>query len=140
MATFALGKSDELGTLILRLAIGGLMLFHGVAKIRLGIEWLVTMIAAGGYPGFLAYAVFLGEILGPVMVVLGYRTRIGAALIAADMVVAVFLVHRHQFLSIKPMGGGYAIELEVLFFAGALALVLFGGGRYGITRGRNSWD
>jgi putative oxidoreductase len=140
MATFALRKSDDLGKLLLRLAIGGLLLFHGVSKVRLGIEWIITMISEAGYPGFLAYAVFLGEILAPVLIILGFRTRLAAALVVIDMVVAVLLVHRHQLLSIKPMGGGYAIELEVLFFVGSVALLAFGGGKYGVSGGRHPWD
>jgi putative oxidoreductase len=140
MANFAFGKSDDLGKLLLRIAVGGLMLFHGIAKVRLGIEWIENTIAGAGYPGYLAYLVFLGEILAPVLIILGYRTRLAAALLAIDMVVAVLMVHRHQLFSIKPMGGGYAIELEALFFAAALALLMFGGGKYGVSGGRHTWD
>jgi putative oxidoreductase len=140
MATFAFGKSDDLGKLLLRVAVGGLMLFHGMAKVRLGVDWIENMIVGASYPGFLAYAVFIGEILAPVLIILGYRTRLAAALLAIDMVVAVLMVHRHLLFSIQPMGGGYAIELEVLFFAGALALLIFGGGKYGVSRGTGPWD
>ena len=63
-------NSDATGKLVLRLAIGGLMLFHGVAKMvnpdfMTGIVKLVT---AAGLPTEVAYGVYIGEVIAPVMI------------------------------------------------------------------------
>ena len=44
------------------------------------------------------------------------------------------LARRGDIGKISPMGGGWAIEVEVAFFVMALALALAGGGRYGVGK------
>jgi len=136
----AAGKSEDLGKLVLRLSIGFVLVLHGIFKIHAGVDWLKGPLAQFGLPGFLAYGVFIGEVVGPIMVILGFRARIGAAIIVINMVVALLLVHRPQIFTINPAGGGWAIELPALVLFGALALFFLGGGKYGVNRGKNAWD
>ncbi|WP_336367800.1 DoxX family protein [Marinobacter sp. C2H3] len=122
-------ENADLGKLIVRLTLGCLILFHGIAKILHGVDGIAGMLAGHGLPGFLAYGVFIGEVLAPLMVILGYQTRIGAILIVINMVVAIALVHMGQLLSLGSQGG-WALELQGFFLFTALALVFLGPGRY----------
>ena len=132
--------SDDLAKLILRVAVAGLLLFHGVAKLTHGIAPLEGMLADIGIPGFLAYGIFLCEVLAPVLILIGLRTRIAALLVAFDMVVAVLLVHSGQFFTISGRGGGWSLELEAFFFLGALALFFSGAGKYRLHKAGSPWD
>ncbi len=69
----------DLGKLIVRLTLGGLLLFHGIAKLLNGIGFIEGQLASHGLPTILAYGVYIGgEVIAPLMVILGYQTRIGA--------------------------------------------------------------
>ena len=119
----------DLGKLILRLTLGGLMLFHGIAKLLNGIGFIEGELASHGLPTVLAYGVYIGEILAPLMVLLGYQTRIGALLIIFNMLVAIALVHGHQLLALGS-NGGWAPELQGFFLFTAVAVIFPGPGRY----------
>ncbi|MBW4935084.1 DoxX family protein [Marinobacter sp. F4206] len=122
-------ENADLGKLIIRLTLGGLMLFHGIAKLLHGVGFIEGELASHGLPAFLAYGVFVGELIAPLMVLLGYHTRIGALLIVFNMVVAIVLVHANQLLSLGG-NGGWALELQGFFLFTALALMFLGPGRY----------
>jgi putative oxidoreductase len=130
-------QSADLGLLILRIGVGGLMLMHGIAKLTNGIDGIKTMTVNSGLPEFYAYGVYVGEVLAPIMVLLGVGTRIGALLIAFTMINAIWLVGIHQVWTLAETGAPQA-ELALLFLAGSLALVFTGSGKYGILKGR-SW-
>ncbi|PHQ15211.1 DoxX family protein [Marinobacter profundi] len=119
----------DLGKLIIRLTLGGLMLFHGIAKLLNGIGFIEGELASHGLPPVLAYGVYVGELIGPLMVVLGYQTRIGALLIAFNMLVAIALVHGHQLMSLGG-NGGWALELQGFFLFTAIAVLFLGPGKY----------
>ena len=119
----------DLGKLIIRQTLGGLMLFHGIAKLINGIGFIEGQLASHGLPAFLAFGVYIGEIVAPLMVILGYQTRIGALIIVFNMIVAIALVHGHQLLSLSS-NGGWALELQGFFLFTAIALMFLGPGKY----------
>jgi len=130
-----MGKvSNDIAKLILRLTVGGLMIFHGVAKLMNGIAWLGPVVTGAGLPEFVKYGVFLGEIVGPLLLILGYRARIGALLVVTDMLFALFLAHRHQIYSLN-QGGGWAIELPAFYLLASLAVFFAGAGRFSLGKG-----
>lgn len=133
-------KSEDLGKLLLRLILGAVVLFHGAAKLSHGVEWIRGPLSEFGLPGSLAYGTFIGEVLAPILVILGFRTRLAALVIGFDLLMAIVLVLRHQIFVVKEMGGGWAIEIEAFILLTSVALFYLGGGRYSVTRGRNSWD
>ncbi|HEV8150634.1 MAG TPA: DoxX family protein, partial [Gemmatimonadales bacterium] len=98
---------EDLGKLILRLALGGVVLFHGVFKLTHGVDWIKQPLAAHGLPGFLAYGAYLAEVLAPVLIVVGWKARLAALAIGFDMLMALYLVLRPQILAVKPQGGGW---------------------------------
>ena len=122
----------DLAKLILRLTLGVLVLLHGVAKLRGGVDPIAGMLAAHGLPGFLAYGALVGEVLGPLMLIAGFYARIGAALIAINMLFAVALAHMGQ-LGMLNEQGGWALELQAMFLFTAIALALMGPGRFSVN-------
>ena len=122
--------SPDTGRLILRLCVGGLMLFHGVTKIMhpASLDFISGMLTANNLPVFLAYAVYIGEVVAPLMVVVGYQARIGGLLIATNMLFALFLAHTGDFFSLSEHGGS-AIELQLFYLLSAIAVVFLGSGR-----------
>jgi len=118
--------------LLLRVTLGVLILLHGIAKLQDGVGGIEGMLVARGLPAELAYAVFIGEVLGPLMLIVGFHARIGAVLVAINMVVAIVLVHMRQLASLNEQGG-WAIELQAIYLVSAIALALSGPGRFGIN-------
>lgn len=128
---------QDLGKLILRLMVGGLMLFHGVYKIREGIgapgTGLFRMVADHGMPEFVAYGVFIGEVVAPALLVLGLFTRISAVVVAINMAMAIWLAHPNDLWKVKEHGD-YFLELQAFYLLSALAIACLGGGRFALTR------
>jgi len=122
----------DLGRLLLRLALGVLILFHGVAKLMGGIDPITQLVTANGLPAFVAYGVYVGEVFAPVLVILGWYSRIASLLIAGNMVFALYLAHRADLFKLAATGG-YALELQAMYLIVALALAFMGPGRYSIN-------
>ncbi len=136
MATTHTGTED-LGKLILRISLGVMIVLHGIAKVTGGVDWLVGMIEKAGVPGALGYLVYVGELLAPLLLIVGVWTRLAAVVIAGNMVVAVVLVHMAQIFSLNKQGG-WALELQGIFLFAAIAIALLGAGRFSVggARGR----
>src|SRR5262249_28198277 len=118
----------------------GLMLFHGVAKLIHGVGGIKDAVVAHGLPTAVAYGVYVGEVIAPILIVIGYMTRPAAWVFAFNMVVAVLLAHTGQLFSVSPQGGGYALELNALYLFGAVAIALLGAGRHSVSHGRGRFD
>lgn len=126
--------SADAAKLILRLTIGILVLLHGIAKLQNpgSIDFIQGLLEAKHLPGFIAYGIYVGEVVAPLMLIAGFRTRCAAGIIAFTLFMAVFLAHLDQVFSLAKMGGGWAIELQALYFFGALAIVGLGSGKYAL--------
>ena len=120
---FSASHLPEVGFFILRWAVAGLMLFHGVSKLRLGLGSVEGLLVGAGLPAFIAYGVLIGEVLAPLLV-LANRFVVPATLVMAfNMLVAVALVHTTQVFTLSK-SGGWALELQALYFFGSLAIAL----------------
>ncbi len=128
---------EDTGKLVLRLALGVLMLLHGMSKLINGVDGIVGMVTGFGLPAAIAYGVYLGEVIGPLLVIVGLYTRVGALLIAGNMLFALLLAHRAELFTLAPTGG-WALELQAMFLFGAVAVLLLGAGRFSVggTSGR----
>ena len=124
---------DDFGKLLLRLAVGGLMLFHGLHKLFDGVAGISGMLVAKGLPGFIAYGVLVGEVLAPCLLILGILTRPAALVLAFTMVVAWLMVGTGETWQLDKTGA-WAIERLVYFFIGALAIAFMGAGRYSLVK------
>ena len=129
MAASPSGIAADTGKLLLRLAVGGLMLFHGISKIMGGVPGIIGMVEKAGLPGPLGYFVYVGEVVAPLLLIAGLWTRAAAAVVAINMVVAVYLVHVPELFTLSK-SGGWALELQGFYFLTALVVMLLGAGRF----------
>ena len=126
-------QGDAVGKLILRLTVGGLILFHGVSKIlhpeSLGM--ITKQLQNAGLPGAVAYGVYVGEVVAPLMIILGIFSRIGGLVVAVNMLFAIWLVHTSQLFTMSKTGG-WALELQGFYLVCGLAIFFLGSGKLAI--------
>jgi putative oxidoreductase len=132
-------KCENKGKLILRLMVGVLLLLHGISKLKNGVDWLTPMLAAHHLPAFMRFGVYLGEVVAPILLILGIFTRPAGAVVFLNMLFAVILA-RMDALGLDPRGGNWGIELEALFAFGGAAIYCLGSGAWALSRGRGKWD
>jgi len=125
--------SDDLGKLILRLTLGCLMFLHGYKKLISGIDGIKYLVTSHGFPEFLAYGVYLGELIIPIFIILGLYTRISSFIYAFTMSFAIYLVHSSNLLALGK-SGGLVIETPLLYMLGAITLLFIGAGRFSIDK------
>ncbi|WP_234191840.1 DoxX family protein [Pseudacidovorax sp. NFM-22] len=125
-----MNRTDDIGKFLLRATLGVLILLHGIAKLPKGVDGIGHMLASQGVPSVLAYLVFVGEIVAPVLLIVGFFTRPAALVVAINMVVAIWLVHMGDLGKFNGTGG-WALELQGMFLVAALASAMIGGGRIG---------
>lgn len=124
--------ADNLGKLILRIVLSVLILLHGIAKIP-EPQGAIGAVTGQGWPAFLAYGVFIGEIIAPIMLLLGWHARLGATLIVINMLFAIGLVHTGEIFMLNNHGG-WQIELQGMYLFTALALVFTGPGKISLNQ------
>ena len=130
---------EDAGKLLLRVTVGLLILFHGVAKVTGGIGFITSSLAKAGVPEGVGYLVYVGEVVAPLFVILGAWTRPAALVIAGNMVVAVLIAHVNDLFSLSKTGG-YALELQAMYLFSAIAIALLGAGRYSLAGARGRWN
>jgi putative oxidoreductase len=128
----------NIALIILRVTFGGLMLFHGFSKLIHGVDGIGSMLAEKGIPSFISYGVIVGEVVAPLLMIAGFRTKIAAMIFAFTMLVAVLLAHSEDVFALTEHGS-WAIELQGIYFFGAIALCLTGAGKYAVST-RSKWD
>lgn len=130
-------KDINFGLLLLRIIIAGLMLFHGIAKLNslAGIENMLTEV---GLPTFMAYGVYITELVAPILIIIGFRTRIASLVFFLGMITALFLAHSDAVFAISEKGG---LENELLLLYAFCGLIFFftGSGSYAVSTS-NKWD
>lgn len=124
-------EHDDLGKLGLRVVLAVLLLFHGISKLGSGVGFIAGMLQKAGLPEVFAYGVYIGEVLAPLLILLGLSTRLAALVVAINMIVALLLVHTAEFVTLNNTGG-WALELQGMYLGSAIALALLGAGRYSL--------
>jgi putative oxidoreductase len=126
-------QNEDIGKLILRLTLGGLILFHGVSKLVNpgSLEFIKDRLAGFGLPEDVDYGVYLGEVIGPLMIIFGIFSRIGGLLVAGNMLFAIALVHTGDLFDLNDHGG-WALELQGFYLFSALAVLFLGSGNKAI--------
>jgi len=126
-------RSEDIAKFILRITVGLLMLFHGVAKLvnLQTLDFIKNQLEGIGMHPIFAYGVYVGEIVAPLLIILGIYSRFGGFLIFVNMLFAIILVHTNDLLSLTEHGG-WRLELQALFLVGGLIIMLIGSGRYAI--------
>jgi len=121
--------TNDSAKILLRLTLGILLLFHGWAKVTGGVDFIVGVLQSNSLPGGLAYLVYVGEVVAPLFLLAGAYTRVAAALVIANMLVALLLVHTGDVFALNGTGG-WAIELQVFYLMNAVVILILGPGKY----------
>jgi putative oxidoreductase len=132
-------RFEDHGKLLLRLAVGILILLHGIAKLRFGLGDVATSLARAGIPAPIGYLVYLGEVVGPVLMIAGLWTRPAAIVVAFNMLVALVVGHPRELFEMTDHGG-LLLEVQWLYFAGALTVALIGAGRFSVSGAKGRWS
>ncbi|MGS0742364.1 DoxX family protein [Glaciimonas sp. GG7] len=131
--------TDDFGKFILRATLAILILFHGISKIINGPGYIVGLISNAGLPPALGYLVYVGEVIAPLMILLGIWTRVGALIVVVNMLFAFALVHSKQMMTLSSTGG-WGLELQGFFLFTAVAILLLGAGRLSIGGDNGRWN
>ena len=129
----------DLGKLLLRLTCGGILFFHGFHKVFVEVDHVKRLVEDAGLPPFLAYGNIIGEFVAPILVIVGYKTRIGALIIVFNMFMSVVVAHRDIAFKLNDFGG-WMIETNVLYLMTAVVIFLLGSGKYSLSGGKGMWD
>lgn len=108
---------------LLRVTLAVLMLFHGWAKIIHGVGGIESMLLKAGLPGWLAYGVYLGEVVAPLLMLVGLWVVPAALVMVCSMLFALFLAHSGQFLTLNS-SGGWTLELQAFFLICPIVVAL----------------
>ncbi|HCO68014.1 MAG TPA: DoxX family protein [Dysgonomonas sp.] len=133
-----MNKEVNIGLLILRIGVGGLMLLHGIYKLFNGIGAIEQQIIDMGMPAFFAYGVYIGEVLAPILIIIGLAARPAALVLATNCIVAMLMVHSADIFSLNAQGG-WSVELLGLYLFGSITLIFTGAGRYAVSH-KYWWD
>lgn len=128
---------QDLGKLILRLGVAILLLLHGIGKLQNGVGWMDGMLTAAHLPTFLAYGVYVGEIVAPILLILGVFGRLAGLIVAFDLLMAILLARRADIFTLNRAHGS-SIEVELFYIVAGLAIFLLGSGRFAVRKG--AWD
>ena len=126
-------QNDAFGKLVIRLTVGILILFHGIGKLfnPESLGFIRSMLEGADLPAALAYGVYVGEVIAPLMIILGVYCRLGGLLVVVNMLFALWLAHSADIFTLSEHGG-WALELQGFYFFTALALVFLGSGRFAV--------
>jgi putative oxidoreductase len=132
-------KTSDIGKLILRVSLGVLVLLHGIGKLISGPAFVLKIVGTAGLPMAFGYLVYVGEVIAPVLLIVGLWTRVAALIVAASVAVSVLLVMPGQIFALADTGG-WAIELEGIYVFVAITVALLGAGRYSIGGIKGRWN
>ena len=110
---------NDLGLLLLRIGFGGFMLTHGIPKISMLSNPSDFGDPIGVGPTVSLILCLIGEVLAPILLIVGYKTKLAAIPAVITMAVAAFIVHASDNLGTKEHALLFLIAFLVLFFTGA---------------------
>lgn len=141
IVTSLLATNDSVSRLALRVALGIVVLPHGLQKVfgwfgGWGLSGTLGWFDSIGIPAFLGILAIAADFAGALALIAGLGTRIAAFGIGMNMLVAALVVHRPNGFFMNWAGNqkGEGFEFHILAGAMALALVLGGAGRWSLDR------
>lgn len=126
------GPSDntlvQITWLIIRLAVGGLMIHNGLAKLDdvPGFAEGVVSFIGLPYPVFFTYCAAYAEIVGSILILLGLLVRPSAAALLGTMAVAIFFHLKANGFVVAPL------ETAALYGTIYIFLLVNGAGQWSI--------
>jgi putative oxidoreductase len=118
-----LDRLQPLALLVMRLALGTIMVVHGSHKVFGGLHNHAHFVASLGLPAWTGYLSSFTEFLGGLLVLAGLFTRAAAFAVCINLGVAIWKVHWHNGLT-----GDHGFEFPLSLATIAFALIFFGAG------------
>jgi putative oxidoreductase len=121
-----LDRLQPLALLVMRLSLGAIMVRHGYDNSFIHLHDHVHFVASLGIPRWLGYVSSFTELLGGLLILVGFFTRAAAFAICIDLAVAIWKVHLHNGMLGSSGRPGYEFPLAAATLA--FGLIFFGGG------------
>ncbi len=123
--------SQNLLLFVLRMCVGIIFALHGSQKVfgwfgGAGLSGWLNFMTTLQIPAFLAYAAAFFELLGGIMLIVGFATGVGALMSACVMLGAIYLVHWPHGFFVQNNGFEYSLLLLIL----SLLIVVYGPGKW----------
>lgn len=128
----------DIGLFLLRTSIAINMLIYGITKFTNGISFISDLLESYGLPSFLSYGVYVGEILAPILIIIGYRTRAAGLIFAVNCLVAILMVQLPNILSLNEFGGWYVGPIFIYLIFG-ISMYFTGPGKIALSL-NHKWD
>ena len=110
---------NNLALFILRFGFGGFLLTHGIPKINMLFESPVKFVNPFGIGDTATLILTLiGEVIAPIFIILGFKTKWAAIPSAITMAVAAFVIHANDDLGTKEHALLFLIVFVVIFLTG----------------------
>ncbi|TNE27838.1 MAG: DoxX family protein [Bacteroidetes bacterium] len=128
----------NIAVFLTRITVAFPMLFYGISKIVNGFDWIASSLANMGFPSVFAYGVLVGEIVAPLAMLIGFRTRIASLIFSFNTLVAFFVARTGDLFVLNPHGG-WSLDLLFMFMMGGVILALTGAGKWAVSS-TTKWD
>ncbi|MEL6812612.1 MAG: DoxX family protein [Bacteroidota bacterium] len=121
-------RNIDLGLLVLRVGLSVLLLTHGIPKF---MDFIGGNMAIVGNPiklgGLItSILVLIAEVIAPILIIIGLKTRMASIPIIILMVVAAFVIHSGDPMNVK--------EKALMYLVGYIAIALMGAGRISMDK------
>ncbi|WP_306014285.1 MULTISPECIES: DoxX family protein [unclassified Allomuricauda] len=131
-------RNKNVAILLFRISIPFTMLIYGIDKITNGTGFIGSLLDAYNLPSFLVYGVFIGEIIAPIMLLLGYRSRLAGSLFAFNCLLAILMAQIQYFFTLNQFGG-WTLDLLFIYLVAGIAFFYSGAGKHAISTS-HAWD
>lgn len=132
---------DDVGLLIARLALGIVILPHGLQKTLglfggAGFSGTMGFFTQEGLPSILAFLIIIGESFGALGLIIGFLSRLAAFGISLIMLGATFMVHLPNGFFMNWFGTkqGEGFEFHILAIGLGLVILIGGGGKWSVDK------
>ena len=110
----------DLGLLVLRIGFAGMMLTHGIPKINSLFESPIKFADPIGLGETTSLILtIIGEVVAPILILVGFKTKLASIPAIITMFVAAFIVHASDPIDVKEKALLYLFSFLVVFFTGA---------------------
>ncbi|WP_339839586.1 DoxX family protein [uncultured Maribacter sp.] len=117
----------DIGLAFFRISISAMMLTHGLPKFQKLISGNFEFgdpMGIGATPSL--FLAVIGEFICPILIIIGFKTRLSAIPTAITMAVAAFIAHGADNFDTK--------EKALLYLVCFVTIILVGPGKFGVDR------
>jgi putative oxidoreductase len=131
-------RNKNLGIFILRLAIPFTMLIYGINKVIEGTGFIGSLLEQYGLPKMMANGVFIGEIVAPLMLMIGFRARLAGLIFSFNCLLAIVMAQTQNIFKLNEFGG-WSLDLLFIYLITGIVFFVSGAGKYALSTSSH-WD